>query len=151
MVLIVEPHCSVHLTTSNSLRKQQKKKCDQNNRFNQLDLMSCSVIWKLCIRSHLTVGGCCECSLMHTILIKGVGKQIQRSQQCDSSSFLLKDSNGVWTSLFHKKTVHSSHSSRRTNTEYCIHFFLFPGLQSSLVQCHYTIQREIAVSLASPI
>lgn len=30
-------------------------------------------------------------------------------------------------------------------------FCLFPGPQSALVQCHNTIQREIAVTLASPI
>ena len=47
-----------------------------------------------------------------------------QSQQCYFSSFLLKDSTGVWPSLFHKNSGQSSHSSWRTNKDHYIHFLL---------------------------
>lgn len=62
--------------------------CAQNNGFNQHYVMSLAVKQvKLCIRSFLTKGGYCGCSVMCIILVKGVGKTNSKGVKCVTPQF----------------------------------------------------------------
>lgn len=90
------------------------------------------------------MGACCECSLVHIILVKGVG--VIDSKEVNSvTPFFLND---VTVPYFIK--IRYSHHTPPKEQTHGPAYISFPGPHSSLVLCHYTIHREIAITLCKP-